>query len=238
MDKKQFFSRLVRAREDGLRRLAQAGPQPDEILARELDEPGADTRFGVSLVALPPPNVIAAARAIQGRLRAREPELYLYPSDDLHLVVLEILSEGGEDEAAGLARALRDLLPRLLDGLGPFRLLSPLFHFDERTSGMSFLPEDGALDRLRAALLERLAQNGVRPHRASRQSYLVLARYVAAPRAGRREWLELLSQTLVPSELAWEVPELYLISGVTTYGISARIERMGPYRLRSTGERE
>ncbi len=233
--RREIFNRLIRAREDGLRRLAQAGPQPDPILAQELAQPGSDARLGISLVALPSPEVIAMARAIQKRLQASEPDLYAYPSSDLHLVVLEIGFERREDEIAEMAASMRERLPDLLDSLSPFRLGSPLFHFDERGADVSFLPLDGGLDRLRATLLERMDAGALlQPARAPRQARLALIRYVTLARMPRKEWLELLSQTLAPSELEWAVHELYLISGATAYGRSARILRSGPYRLRSS----
>ncbi len=233
--RRDLFNRLIRAREDGLRRLAQAGPLPDQTLARELAHPGADARFGVSLIAVPPPEVLAAVHAIQNRLHTREPGLYAYPSGDLRLVVLEVLFDTGQDQAAEVTRRVQELLPRLLEGLRSFRLGSPLFHFDERGGGISFLPDGDSLDRLRATLLERLEQNDLpHPRHASRRAHVAVIRYVASVQTGRKEWLELLSQTLAPSELAWEVREIYLTWGATAYGISARLQRAGPYRLKST----
>lgn len=52
----------------------------------------SDTRYGISLIGLPSEDVSRKVEEILGRLTKLEPEQYAYPTSDMHLTVLSILS--------------------------------------------------------------------------------------------------------------------------------------------------
>ncbi|MGI4832111.1 MAG: 2'-5' RNA ligase family protein [Janthinobacterium lividum] len=75
-------------RQAALPQLALGHPELDTLL----DNPAADTRRGITLLARPPQPILAALGAIIADFQGLEPAQYYYPPGDIHLTILSIIS--------------------------------------------------------------------------------------------------------------------------------------------------
>lgn len=204
--------------------------RPDRALAEELARPGSDRRLGVSLVLRPPPTLTEAILALQGQLRAMEPDQYYYPAGDLHLTLLELGSGLDAPSAAALARAAEGALPRALEGLGPLRLDGALARCDAEAGFVRLLEVPG-LEALRRDLAGRLGAAGVaiRPRYLNDFAHVSICRYLAPLRGEWSAW-EAAFRCLGPCA-PWRVTEAWLCEGATWYGRRAGLRERGPYLL-------
>lgn len=203
---------------------------PDQTLAAELRDPGADTRQGASLVLRPPAEVVEAVLALQARLAALEPGLYLYPAADLHLTLLELGAGLGVDEARALAEGALSALPAALAGLGGISLGGAVARWDA-TAGFLRFEEAPGLLALRRTLLGRLRAAGVeaRPRYLNEVAHLSLLRFLA-PLQAEIDAFDACFGPL-PKLGPWRVEACWLCRGATWYGRRARLVERGPFSL-------
>ncbi|KAF4435853.1 60s ribosomal l44 [Fusarium acutatum] len=158
----------------------------DDILRNILKSPGyRDPRHNLCVFARPTVDLMNTIRTIQQDLQQIAPGIWLTPSLDLHMTVLEIVhSETREVVDA----CLEQLQPRSMDVVHfarhhPIQLVRPQLSFDRSAVAMTFVP---AADRLytylhlRRDLAELLEETGIQV--ASRytttSSHLTLARHI------------------------------------------------------------
>ncbi len=204
----------------------------DDILASEVRSPGSDHRYGINIVSYPPPEVVAHIVSIQNQLESREPDQYYYPPLDLHLTVLEV--------ASGLDRpAFEKLLNPVLDSVSwPLShhsapcLRSARLRYDERACAWVFSEVTGLAD-LQAALAAKFATKGIalHPRYRSTSAHVTFLRYIRPLRSGLEEWTETLDAVPKSENQEWKLNEIWLTAGATWYGMHARIQKYGPYRV-------
>lgn len=153
----------LRAHYDAMRaaalpQLARGGAELDALL----DAGPADTRRGLTLLARPPALVAAALAPVLAELRSLEPTQYYYPTADLHLTVLSLLScAPGFTLAAIEPGAYCRLVAEALRDMPPLRLV-----FDGLTASpggilLQGFPQDEGLAELRARLRTVFQHSGL-----------------------------------------------------------------------------
>jgi 2'-5' RNA ligase len=228
-----FLARIHDHRANGAQALLDSGVEPDPILIQELRTPGADQRHGVNLIVRPPPPVIGCIQALQERLRAREPDQYFYPADDLHLTLIEICSSRPQAEVERLAAAVAQVLPDLLESAPCALLVHPLLGYDRRACVLHFLPIGQALQSLRRHLVNQLAAHAVSvaPRYAPQSAHVTIMRYLQPLHTEPTAWLESFAQAAPAGTVEWQIESLWLTWGATWYGMQARTQMRGPYLL-------
>ncbi len=204
----------------------------DEVLASEVRSPGSDHRYGINVVSYPPPALVAHIVNVQNQLKSKEPDQYYYPSLDLHLTVLELVS-GLEPSA------FENLLNPVLDAMSyPFsqhsfpRLQSASVRYDERACALIF-SEVAGLSELRDSLAEKFVSKGIafQPRYKSASAHLTFMRYIRPLHMGLGEWTEALNAIPKSEDQEWNMHEIWLTTGATWYGMHSRIQKYGPYRI-------
>ena len=215
-------------KQNGEAALPSTGVVADELLARELAHPGSDSRHGVNLVCCPPPKLIERIAAIQRRLSEFEPAQYYYPSQDLHLTLVEICHSRCESDAAATAIAVRSVAPAFLAQEQPATIDSPVLVSDARGAAINFLPCDDRLQKLRAGIKDHLALHGVvGDSRYPQQSaHVTILRYIQPLRTPVATWLDVMNRCQIVLNDAWELDEVWLTWGATWYGMLGRIQRV------------
>jgi 2'-5' RNA ligase len=231
-DQATFLARIHEYRRKGAQALLDHGAEPDSLLQQELTAVGADQRYGVNLIVRPPLPVITYIRTVQECLRAHEPDQYFYPSDDLHLTLLELCSSRSQREADTLAAFLINRLPELVQTAPCALLIRPLLSYDRRACAVSFLPADQTLQVLRSQLVAQLADHGVMiaSRYAPQSAHVTFMRYLRPLQSERTTWIETL-EAVPGAAIEWQLDAIWLSWGVTWYGMQDRIKMNGPYRL-------
>lgn len=128
----------------------------------KIDDPG-DRRYGLTLLARPDARVQSNVQTLLGQLRELAPDHYYYPSSDLHMTVLSIIScrEGFSLDQLELP-AYKQLIAQVVAELPPFRV-----RFQGLTASPSCVmiqgyPENQALAQLRDALRQTFRASGLR----------------------------------------------------------------------------
>jgi 2'-5' RNA ligase len=228
-----FLARIHDHRAKGAQTLLDSGVEPDARLIQELRTPGADQRYGVNLIVRPSPPVIAYIRALQQRLRAREPDQYYYPADDLHLTLIEICSSQPQVDVERLAAAVAQALPAVLESAPSALLVRPLLGYDRRACVLHFLPANQALQSLRRHVVNQLAAHAfsVAPRYVPQSAHVTIMRYLQPLHTDPTAWIETLAQAAPASTVEWQLESLWLTWGATWYGMQARTQMRGPYPL-------
>ncbi len=214
-------------------------PIIDCELVNELRAPGADCRFGVSIVANPTPAILRCGRHVQHLLQLLEPDQYYYRSRDLHLTVLEIVHNRTQHEVNAIARAVADKLPSLLAGVRCIELSASEVRFDGKAVALSFRSENlASLALLRRKLTSGFEALGiaVKPRYRGDSAHVTLMRYVKPLCSDCETWVQHLRGIRVPPE-AWVVKEVWLTWGAIWYGRPERAHRLGAFRLAPHDER-
>jgi 2'-5' RNA ligase len=212
----------------------------DSTLSAELGSPGADTRFGVTIVAYPPPDLRQHIADLSTRLKAVEPGQYYYPPTDLHVTVLEVISDVTQGEANTVRDAILRRGPHFWKALPGARLASPSVRSDETACALTFAEQHG-LETLRNELSRRLTVAGLKvaPRYRSPSAHVTFLRYVAEPRATQDDWNRAIAALpgLRSADAAgrWSLDALWLTCGATWYGRSGRVRKDGPYATEPAG---
>lgn len=79
-----------------------------------------DNRRGISLIYKPSQHVCGSVQEIQGHLTESEPQLYIYPSESLHVTISSVIN-ASEDYQEDISRNERisDIITNVLDGYHP-----------------------------------------------------------------------------------------------------------------------
>jgi 2'-5' RNA ligase len=227
-----FRTRVLDYRRKGAQALLDHGVEPDSLLHQEVQAAGVDQRYGVNLIVRPPLPVITYIHTLQQRLAAHEPEQYFYPSDDLHLTLVELCSSRSQSEAETLAAFLVKLLPELVQTAPRAVLVRPLLGYDRRACAVNFLPTDRTLQALRDHLIAQLASHGVMiaPRYAPQSAHVTIMRYLRALQSDWTAWVEIL-EAMPGAAIEWQLDAIWLTWGATWYGMQGRTKMKGPYRL-------
>ena len=136
-------------RQAALPQLALGHPELDTLL----DNPGADARRGLTLLARPPQPMLAALAAVMADFQALEPAQYYYPPGDIHLTILSIIScYPGFALAAIEPAAYGQLVTELLRDVPPLRLRFAGFTASAAGILVQGFPLDEGLGELRQQL--------------------------------------------------------------------------------------
>ncbi|UXX80098.1 AKAP7 2'5' RNA ligase-like domain-containing protein [Reichenbachiella carrageenanivorans] len=84
---KYLMSHYAQMWEEAIRKFGEGSSEPDALI----DDP-ADERRGITLLARPSTQLSAQIVDFQNKLKQEEPCQYYYPTSDLHLTVLSIIS--------------------------------------------------------------------------------------------------------------------------------------------------
>lgn len=238
-DQATFLARLLNYRRKGAHALLDHGVEPDSLLQQEMTAAGADQRYGVNLIVRPPLSVISYIHTIQDRLRAHEPRQYFYPSDDLHLTLIELCSSRSQSEAEALAAVVVNVLPEMVQTASRAVLVRPLLGYDRRACAVNFLPADQRLQALRDHFTAQLLRQGVTitPRYAPQSAHVTIMRYLRPLHSERSAWIELL-EAEPGSAIAWQVNAIWVTWGATWYGMQECTKMKGPYTLGYTGSQQ
>ncbi|EON65547.1 hypothetical protein W97_04785 [Coniosporium apollinis CBS 100218] len=126
-----------------------SGVTLDPILQRLYDptiEPGyTDPRHCFVFWARPPQKVKALIADVQEKLRAVAPNLWLMPTDCLHMTALEITHSRTDAEIKSLVETMHPSIPTIVDYTLTHRarLVKPMIGFDAQALALSFVPAAG-----------------------------------------------------------------------------------------------
>jgi hypothetical protein len=231
-DQAAFLTRLHDYRRKGVQALLDQGVEPDSLLRQELAAAGADQRYGVNLIVRPPLPVITYIHTVQERLRAQEPDQYFYPSNDLHLTLLELCSSRSQCEAEILAAFLVKLLPQMVQTAPRALLVRPLLSYDRRACAVNFLLVDHTLQALRGHFIAQLTSQGVTiaPRYAPQSAHVTIMRYLQPLQSDQSTWVETL-EAVPGAAIEWQLDAIWVTWGATWYGMQGRTKMKGPYRL-------
>lgn len=136
-------------REATVRRLLHEGADPDPLLHSP-----QDTRRGLTLLARPPA-ITAAIEHMLADFRAIEPAQYYYPTSDIHLTILSIIScYPGFTLAQIDPAAYRQALRQITQQARPFRIRYEGLTASPGGIMVQGFPEDDGLENLREATRE------------------------------------------------------------------------------------
>lgn len=145
-------------RQAALPRLALGQPELDTLL----DNPAADARRGITLLARPPQPLVAALAASMAELRALEPAQYYYPPGDIHLTILSLIScYPGFALTAIEPAAYGQLVAEALRGVPPLRVRFAGFTASAAGIMAQGFPLDEGLGELRQQLRVAFRASGL-----------------------------------------------------------------------------
>lgn len=202
----------------------------DDQLRAELEAPGSDRRFGLNLVARPPVELVETVGEIQAILGEVSPEQYYYPADDLHLTVLELLSDRPEPETLAGAERVGEALSEVLAGLEVVVLSRPIVRWKRDAGFIQLLGVEG-LEALRRQIAGRLTARGLpaHPRYLNDVAHVTFQRYLN-PVSDLARWAAAWAGARVP-DLSWRLDEVWLTQGATWYGRRGRLTEQGPFRV-------
>ncbi|KAI2625703.1 RNA ligase/cyclic nucleotide phosphodiesterase [Hypoxylon sp. NC1633] len=108
-------------------------------------EPGFDTRYCMTFWGRPPIHVIELAEAIQKKLRAVAPNIWLMPPHRMHITTLELDFSRTPQEIEALKETLKPAIPHIASYTHQHRsrLVKPMVSYDLSAFALSFLPAAG-----------------------------------------------------------------------------------------------
>jgi 2'-5' RNA ligase len=230
-DRSLFESRIRHHCALGEQELRTSGAHPDPTLRSLLLARTDDQRYGVNLVVHPPASVVHQILAIQQHLKAFEPQQYYYPSDDLHVTILEVLVARPLQPIASMAALVREHLDQLFQDLPTPQLDTPLLVFDQHACALNFLPTDNRLQTLRRKLDQRLTSMGIplTSRYPLQSAHLTLMRYVSPLRTEMEAWMKVLLSVPLQPDLSWTIDHMTLTWGANWYGMRTSIQEDGPH---------
>ncbi|KAK9245907.1 RNA ligase/cyclic nucleotide phosphodiesterase [Lipomyces tetrasporus] len=140
--------RRTRNREREVMLNASGEVTPDPILkglVLDSQAPEFDPRNCITIWCRPTKQVVQLVQQVQSMLRSVEPEVWLMPSDNLHMTALEILHSVGDDAVEVGLQLLKPHLNTLLAPRPAPVLVKPILSFDQSALALSFLPEDSVV---------------------------------------------------------------------------------------------
>ncbi|MDN3670499.1 mutarotase [Echinicola jeungdonensis] len=128
-----------------------------------LDNPN-DNRYGITLLARPDPNCIQSIQSFLNQLRIIEPEQYYYPSSDIHLTVMSLIScyPGFELERVNVSDYVK-LVGESLKGIKPFNIKLEGITASPSCIMVQGFPSNGRLKQIRDQLRQQF-NNGNLEH--------------------------------------------------------------------------
>lgn len=229
MSDREAFARTIRDyQENGKRSLLSTGIVIDDELVKELREPGSEVRCGVNLVCRPTPGIITGIQTLQRRLSEHEPDQYYYPSQDLHLTLVEVCHSRTRAETDRIAAAVESLAPILHAGKSPPEIDRPVLAYDTKGAALNFLPRDENLQRLRTAISDDLARQGVpvESRYLPKSAHVTILRYTKPLRTPASTWVEILEGCTIATGASWTLSPLWLTWGASWYGMRSRISEL------------
>jgi 2'-5' RNA ligase len=213
--------------------LKQNGAIPDEVLVKELEQPGSDQRGGVNLICRPEEQILEHIQSIQAYLRMHEPLQYYYPRSDLHLTLFEICHSRTLDQASKIARRVNSQIGAILADEPAPTVCSPVLGFDSKGCRLYFVPADDHLQILRFHIQQKLSQGGafLGSRYVSLSAHVTLMRYVSPLKGHIENWIRVLESAPSNPKIAWLLSPVWLTWGATWYGIRSRVHESGPYKL-------
>ena len=134
-----------------------AGIVIDQNLIAELKSPGVDQRSGVNIVARLPADIVPQVTRVQEALRRREPGQYFYPAPDLHLTILEVVSDTEPERCEPVFNLVRPHIAAVIAALPPIELSAPRVRLDA-VAGSLVYEHGGSLDAVRRQLSQALTE--------------------------------------------------------------------------------
>jgi len=144
-------------RATALRQLAQGQAELDPLLDSPLDD-----RRGITLLARPPAAITAAITAVMADFHTDDPAQYYYPTPDIHLTILSIIS-CYRRFTLGLVdpQAYREGVCAILRRTRPFAIRFAGFTASAGGIMVQGFPEDDGLQRLRNELRRFFQASGL-----------------------------------------------------------------------------
>ncbi|KAK9487871.1 RNA ligase/cyclic nucleotide phosphodiesterase [Lipomyces starkeyi] len=121
---------------------------PDPILkglVLDKQPPEFDPRNCVTVWCRPTKQIVELVQQVQNMLRSVEPDIWLMPSENLHMTALEILHSADDDAVELELQRLKPYLKTLLAPRPAPVLVKPMLSFDQSALALSFLPEDSPI---------------------------------------------------------------------------------------------
>lgn len=145
-----------------------------------------DSRYGVTLLARPSEQVQQQIQYNLAELMQLEPQQYYYPSSDLHLTVLSLISCYSGFTLSQIDKAAYvELVQQVIKNTGPFRL-----HFQGITASPSCVLVQGFFDdqqlnqlreKLRSAFGQSTLQNSIDQRYAIQTAHMTVLRFSQQP---------------------------------------------------------
>lgn len=112
-----------------------------------------DDRFGITLLVRPDEGVISAVQGFMDRVRAIEPNHHFYPSTDVHITVMSVIScyEGFSLDGINKQDYI-ELIAPCLEGIKPFDMRFEGITLSPSCVMIQGFPSNNALDQLRDRL--------------------------------------------------------------------------------------
>ncbi|SNC60461.1 2'-5' RNA ligase [Hymenobacter gelipurpurascens] len=144
-------------REQALQELAHGHADLDTLIDSE-----HDLRRGISLLARPTPALAAKIAIILADFQRLEPDQYYYPTSDIHLTILSIISCYSGFTLGTVAPAeYRSLVGDILHDIPPFSITFSGLTASPGGIMLQGFPQDSTLQHLRDQLRKRFRKSGL-----------------------------------------------------------------------------
>ncbi len=232
---KDFITRAQERLATGLAGLAAEGVRVDEVLTKELAEPGSDERMGVNVIARPTGKALKVIEALQQSLRSSFPNQYYYPLPDLHLTVVELCHSKTIDEAERIAQVAEATIKKTVENLSSIHLRAWSMGADRGGLALNSIPVDTTLRQARSTIAQSLTAGCVpgEPRYAADSAHITFMRFLQPMEKEELTFLHKIIQTwTVESQADWEINEVALTFGANWYGMRRRVTERGPWQLK------